>query len=56
MRIDFVTLFPDMFPSVMDASIVGRAGKAGLLSCGCVNPRDIRRYDRTVGLSLRWRM
>lgn len=40
MRIDFVTLFPDMFASVMDASIIGRACKAGLLSWGCVNPRD----------------
>lgn len=40
MRIDFVTLFPDMFPSVMDASIVGRAKEKGLLSWGCVNPRD----------------
>lgn len=40
MRIDFVTLFPGMFPSVMDASIVGRAVKARLVSWGCVNPRD----------------
>ncbi len=40
MRIDFVTLFPDMFASVMDASIVGRAVEKGLLSWGCVNPRD----------------
>ena len=40
MRIDFVTLFPDMFPPVMDASIMGRAREAGLMSWGCVNPRD----------------
>jgi tRNA (guanine37-N1)-methyltransferase len=40
MRIDFVTLFPDMFPPVMNESIVGRAGEKGLLSWGCVNPRD----------------
>jgi tRNA (guanine37-N1)-methyltransferase len=40
MRIDFVTLFPDMFASVMDASIMGRAREKGLLSWGCVNPRD----------------
>ncbi|MDE2512235.1 MAG: tRNA (guanosine(37)-N1)-methyltransferase TrmD [Elusimicrobia bacterium] len=40
MRIDFVTLFPDMFAPVMDASIMGRAREKGLLSWGCVNPRD----------------
>lgn len=40
MRIDFVTLFPDMFAPVMDASILGRAKEKGLMSWGCVNPRD----------------
>jgi tRNA (guanine37-N1)-methyltransferase len=40
MRIDFVTLFPDMFAPVMDASILGRAKEKGLLVWGCVNPRD----------------
>ena len=40
MRIDFVTLFPGMFSSVMDASIMARAQEKGLLSWGCVNPRD----------------
>ncbi|MFI5347377.1 MAG: tRNA (guanosine(37)-N1)-methyltransferase TrmD [Elusimicrobiota bacterium] len=40
MRIDFVTLFPDMFAPVMDASIMGRAQEKGLISWGCVNPRD----------------
>lgn len=40
MRIDFVTLFPGMFAPVMDASIMGRAREKGLLSWGCVNPRD----------------
>ena len=35
-----MTLFPDMFPPVMNESIVGRAGDKGLLSWGCVNPRD----------------
>jgi tRNA (guanine37-N1)-methyltransferase len=39
-RIDFVTLFPDMFAPVMDASIMGRAREKGLISWGCVNPRD----------------
>lgn len=40
MRIDFVTLFPDMFPAVMGASIMARAREKGALSWGCVNPRD----------------
>ena len=40
MRIDFVTLFPAMFPSVMDASMMARAQEKGLVSWGCVNPRD----------------
>ena len=39
-RFDFVTLFPEMFPPIMDASIVGRAKERGLLDWGCVNPRD----------------
>ncbi len=40
MRIDFVTLFPGMFPSVMDASMMARAKDKGLLEWSCVNPRD----------------
>lgn len=40
MRIDFVTLFPEMFPPVMGTSIVGRAVERGLLEWGCVNPRE----------------
>jgi len=40
LRIDFVTLFPDMFAPVMDASILGRARSRGLVEWGCVNPRD----------------
>jgi tRNA (guanine37-N1)-methyltransferase len=40
MRIDFVTLFPDMFAPIMDASILGRAKEKGLLEWACVNPRD----------------
>src|SRR3989338_3744281 len=40
MRIDFVTLFPDMFAPVMDASMMLRAREKGLLTWGCVNPRD----------------
>ncbi len=35
-----MTLFPDMFAPVMDASILGRARDKGLVDWGCVNPRD----------------
>lgn len=40
MRIDFVTLFPEMFKGPMTESIVGRACGKGLLEIGYVNPRD----------------
>lgn len=40
MRIDFVTLFPQMFEPIMGASILGRAREKGLLEVGYVNPRD----------------
>lgn len=40
MRIDFVTLFPDMFAPVMGASIMARASEKGAMKWGAVNPRD----------------
>jgi len=40
MRIDVVTLFPEMFAGPLDHSIVGRARTAGLLEVGFANPRD----------------
>ncbi|MBI4346377.1 MAG: tRNA (guanosine(37)-N1)-methyltransferase TrmD [Elusimicrobia bacterium] len=40
LRIDIVTLFPEMFEPVLSASIVGRARKAGLVEVAFVNPRD----------------
>ncbi|HAM36730.1 MAG TPA: tRNA (guanosine(37)-N1)-methyltransferase TrmD [Elusimicrobia bacterium] len=40
MRIDIITLFPEMFEPVLGASIVGRARARGLLELGYVNPRD----------------
>ena len=46
MRIDFVTLFPEMFPPTMGASVVGRAVSRGLLEWGCVNPRDFAKDKR----------
>ena len=39
MRIDIVTLFPEMF-APLNASIVGRACQKGLVEIGFVNPRD----------------
>ncbi|NOY66690.1 MAG: tRNA (guanosine(37)-N1)-methyltransferase TrmD [Gammaproteobacteria bacterium] len=40
MRIDVVTLFPDMFKSITDNGITGRAAKSGILDLVCWNPRD----------------
>lgn len=40
MRIDVLTLFPELFEPFLDASIVGRAVRAGLVSIRCVNFRD----------------
>ncbi|MDT8901259.1 tRNA (guanosine(37)-N1)-methyltransferase TrmD [Anaeroselena agilis] len=40
MRIDIVSLFPEMFDGPLGHSIIKRACDAGLLSIGVVNPRD----------------
>jgi tRNA (guanine-N1)-methyltransferase len=40
MRIDFVTLFPEMCETVMAESIIGRARKKGLLQVYCHQLRD----------------
>lgn len=40
MRIDCLTLFPDMMRSVLDESIIGRASKAGILDIRYTNIRD----------------
>ena len=40
MRIDIVTLFPEMFEPVLSASSGGRARRARLLDVRLVNPRD----------------
>jgi tRNA (guanine37-N1)-methyltransferase len=40
MRFSVVTLFPEMFESVLDASILGKARAAGLIEVDFVNPRD----------------
>jgi tRNA (guanine37-N1)-methyltransferase len=43
-RIDFVTLFPEMVLDALRHSIVGRAWEAGLVEFGASNPRD-HAYD-----------
>ncbi|MBR7163779.1 MAG: tRNA (guanosine(37)-N1)-methyltransferase TrmD [Clostridia bacterium] len=40
MRIDCLTLFPDMMKGVLDESIIGRATKAGILDIRYTNIRD----------------
>lgn len=40
MQIDVFTLFPDLFPGYLNASILGRAQQANLLSVGVHNIRD----------------
>jgi tRNA (guanine37-N1)-methyltransferase len=40
MRIDILTLFPEMFPPVLAASIIGRAVAGGLLEVHVTNIRD----------------
>ena len=40
MRIDFLTLFPDLCQTVMSESIMGRAWKKGILDIACHNIRD----------------
>lgn len=49
MRIDAITLFPEMFGIVRDAGISGRAHKQGLWSLQTWNPRDCAQdVHRTV--------
>lgn len=40
MRIDVLTLFPDMFRAVLGESIIGRAHSEGLVSLNFINIRD----------------
>lgn len=40
MRIDIVTLFPEMCETVLNESIIGRARKSGLITAYCHNIRD----------------
>lgn len=40
LRVDYLSLFPEMFPGYLDASILGRAQQAGLLEVGVHQLRD----------------
>lgn len=40
MKINIMTLFPEMCETVLDTSIIGRARKAGKVDISCVNIRD----------------
>lgn len=40
MQFGMVTLFPEMFSTVSEKGVVGRAVRQGLLSLACSNPRD----------------
>ena len=45
MRVDIVTLFPEMCQQVLDASIIGRAAKRGYIETHCHQIRDYT-WDR----------
>jgi len=40
MKIDILTLFPEMCESVLNESIIGRARSAGIIDVNCLNIRD----------------
>ena len=40
MRIDILTLFPEMVDNVLSGSIIGRARDAGIVDINCINIRD----------------
>ncbi len=53
MRIDFITLFPEMCQAVMSESVIGRAQKSGILEVNCHQLRDFafdkhKRVDDTT--------
>ncbi len=49
MRVDVITLFPELVEQVTGCGVVGRAAEQGLLELHCWNPRDYTRdKHRTV--------
>ena len=53
MRIDIMTLFPDMCNAVLSESIIGRARQGGKVEINCV---DIRNYtlDKHNRMAAEW--
>ena len=47
MRIDILTLFPDMCNAVMNESIIGRAQAAGKVEIVCTNICDLQVISTT---------
>jgi len=45
LRVDFVSLFPEVLWPFLNHSILGRAREKGLVGFACANPRDFA-YDR----------
>ena len=43
MKINVLTLFPEMFAPVTESSILGRAGEKGILDFNIINIRDFSR-------------
>ena len=43
MKIDVLTLFPEMFTAVTESSILGRAGEKGIINIKLINIRDYSR-------------
>ena len=53
MRIDIITLFPEMCESVMSESIIGRARKKGIIEVVCHQLRDyaLDKHKKVVSVS-----
>lgn len=45
MKIDILTLFPEMFVPVTDSSILGKAREKGILDINLINIRDLVRIS-----------
>jgi tRNA (guanine37-N1)-methyltransferase len=53
MRIDIITLFPEMFTPVLGDSIIGRAQKSGALEIHCHQLRDYA-FDKHRRVAAEW--
>ena len=51
MRIDIITLFPEMCEAVISESIIGRAQDAGIIEIKCHNIRDYSTDNRKMEYS-----